>query len=222
MMFMPREMAQALLMTSALAVSTVASAEVDRAVLDRGKEVSALCVACHMESGWGSSIDGYEYRPRLTGMDPSYMVHQIQSFKDGTRINPSMKPFADLLTEEQMHDVSYYYASLPAIKAEGIEPSVSEEVLAHGQELIYNGDWNRYIPACVACHGVDAYGVGVSFPNINGQDPAYVKKAINDWKEETRSNDPLELMSRIAKRLTEEDIDAVAAYLASQPAVKEE
>ena len=94
--------------------------------------------------------------------------------------------------------------------------------MARGKDLIYNGDWNRYIPACVACHGVDAYGIGTSFPNLNGQNPAYVKKAINDWKEETRTNDPLELMARVAKRLTEEDIDAVAAYLASQPAVKEE
>ena len=223
MVFKPREMAKALLlMTGALAVSTVTSAEVDLAVLERGKEVSALCIACHMESGSGSSIEGFEYRPRLTGMDPTYMVHQIQSFKDGTRINHSMKPFADLLTDEQMHDVSHYYASLPAVKAEDYEVNASEDVLARGKDLIYNGDWNRYIPACVACHGVDAYGIGTSFPNLNGQNPAYVKKAINDWKEETRTNDPLELMARVAKRLTEEDIYAVAAYLASQPAVKEE
>ena len=223
MMFKPREMAKALLlMTGALAVSTVASAEVDLAVLERGKEVSALCIACHMESGSGSSIEGFEYRPRLTGMDPAYMVHQIQSFKNGTRINHSMKPIADLLTDEQMHDVSHYYASLPAVKAEDYEVKASEDVLVRGKDLIYNGDWNRYIPACVACHGVDAYGIGTSFPNLNGQNPAYVKKAINDWKEETRTNDPLELMARVAKRLTEEDIDAVAAYLASQPAVKEE
>lgn len=223
MVFMPKKMANALLlMSGVLAVATATGAEVDQAVLDRGKEVSALCIACHMESGSGSSIEGFEYRPRLTGMNPDYMIHQIQSFRDGTRVNASMKPFADLLTDEQMHDVSHYYASLPAIKADDFEVIVSDDVLAHGKKLIYKGDWDRYIPACVACHGVDAYGIGVSFPNINGQNPAYLKKAINDWKEETRSNDPLELMSRVAKRLTEKDIEAVAAYLASQPAVKED
>ncbi len=222
MMFRSREMAKALLMTGALAVTTVASAEVDQATLDRGKEVSALCVACHMESGSGSSVAGFEYRPRLTGLSADYLVHQIKSYKDGTRVNASMKPFADLLTEEQMNDVSHYYASLPAIKAEDFKVEASEEVLAHGKELVHNGDWNRYIPACVACHGVDAYGIGASFPNINGQNPEYVKKAINDWKDETRTNDPLELMARIAKRLTDEDVEAVAAYLASQPATKEE
>ena len=223
MVFKPKKMATALLlMSGVLAVATATGAEVDQAVLDRGKEVSALCIACHMESGSGSSIEGFEYRPRLTGMNPDYMIHQIQSFRDGTRVNASMKPFADLLTDEQMHDVSHYYASLPAIKADDFEVIVSDDVLAHGKKLIYKGDWDRYIPACVACHGVDAYGIGVSFPNINGQNPAYLKKAINDWKEETRSNDPLELMSRVAKRLTEKDIEAVAAYLASQPAVKED
>ena len=223
MVFMPKKMAYALLlMSGVLAVATATGAEVDQAVLDRGKEVSALCIACHMESGSGSSIEGFEYRPRLTGMNPDYMIHQIQSFRDGTRVNASMKPFADLLTDEQMHDVSHYYASLPAIKADDFEVIVSDDVLAHGKKLIYKGDWDRYIPACVACHGVDAYGIGVSFPNINGQNPAYLKKAINDWKEEIRSNDPLELMSRVAKRLTEKDIEAVAAYLASQPAVKED
>lgn len=223
MVFMPKKIANALLlMSGVLAVATATGAEVDQAVLDRGKEVSALCIACHMESGSGSSIEGFEYRPRLTGMNPDYMIHQIQSFRDGTRVNASMKPFADLLTDEQMHDVSHYYASLPAIKADDFEVIVSDDVLAHGKKLIYKGDWDRYIPACVACHGVDAYGIGVSFPNINGQNPAYLKKAINDWKEETRSNDPLELMSRVARRLTEKDIEAVAAYLASQPAVKED
>ena len=223
MVFKPKKMATALLlMSGVLAVATATGAEVDQAVLDRGKEVSALCIACHMESGSGSSIEGFEYRPRLTGMNPDYMIHQIQSFRDGTRVNASMKPFADLLTDEQMHDVSHYYASLPAIKADDFEVIVSDDVLAHGKKLIYKGDWDRYIPACVACHGVDAYCIGVSFPNINGQNPAYLKKAINDWKEETRSNDPLELMSRVAKRLTEKDIEAVAAYLASQPAVKED
>ena len=222
MMLRPREMVKALLMTGVMAVSSHAVAEVDQAVLDRGKEVSALCIACHMESGSGSSVEGVEYRPRLTGLDPAYMVHQIQSFKDGTRVNASMKPFADLLTDEQMSDVSHYYASLPATKADDYEVKASEEEIAHGEYLVHNGDWNRYIPACVACHGVDAYGIGVTFPNINGQNPEYVKKAINDWKEETRTNDPLDLMSRIAMRLSEEDINAVAAYLASQPAVKEE
>lgn len=223
MVFMPKKMANALLlMSGVLAVATATGAEVDQAVLDRGKEVSALCIACHMESGSGSSIEGFEYRPRLTGMNPDYMIHQIQSFRDGTRVNASMKPFADLLTDEQMHDVSHYYASLPAVKADDFEVIVSDDVLAHGKKLIYKGDWDRYIPACVACHGVDAYGIGVSFPNINGQNPAYLKKAINDWKEEIRFNDPLELMSRVAKRLTEKDIEAVAAYLASQPAVKED
>ena len=223
MVFKPKKMATALLlMSGVLAVATATGAEVDQAVLDRGKEVSALCIACHMESGSGSSIEGFEYRPRLTGMNPDYMIHQIQSFRDGTRVNASMKPFADLLTDEQMHDVSHYYASLPAVKADDFEVIVSDDVLAHGKKLIYKGDWDRYIPACVACHGVDAYGIGVSFPNINGQNPAYLKKAINDWKEEIRFNDPLELMSRVAKRLTEKDIEAVAAYLASQPAVKED
>ncbi|SUA56858.1 Cytochrome c552 [Oligella urethralis] len=222
MMFRSREMTKALLMTGALAISSVAIAQVDQAVLDRGKEVSALCVACHMESGAGSSIPGVEYRPRLTGLDAGYIQHQVESYKNGTRVNVSMKPFADLLTEQQLHDVAHYYASLPAVKAEDFKVEASEETLALGEKLVYHGDWNRYIPACVACHGVDAYGIGNTFPNINGQNPAYVKKAINDWKEDSRTNDPLHLMSRVAKRLTEADIDAVAAYLASQPAAKEE
>ena len=70
------------------------------------------------------------------------MIHQIQSFRDGTRINASMKPFADLLTDEQMHDVSHYYASLPAVKAEDFEVNASEEVLEHGKELGLIGEWS--------------------------------------------------------------------------------
>lgn len=204
-----------------LSTSLTAQAEVDEAVIQRGKEVSALCVACHMESGAGSSIEGFEYRPRLTGLDPEYMVQQIQAFKEGTRFHASMKPFADLLTDEQMHDVSQYYATLPVVKAEDFTVDVSEEVLARGKELVEHGDWSRYVPACVSCHGVGAYGVGVAFPNINGQNPAYVIRAIEQWKSGERSNDPLGLMTGVAQRLSESDVEAVAAYLASQPAARE-
>lgn len=89
------------------------------------------------------------------------------------------------------------------------------EVLALGEELAVNGDWERGIPACFKCHAEGAVGVGPAFPPLAGQHPDYIARQIKAWKTGTRRNDPLDLMKRLAENITDDEIHAVAAYLAS-------
>ena len=67
--------------------------------------------------------------------------------------------------------------------------------------------------ACGACHGVTGLSASPSFPNLAGQNDAYIAKQLADFKSGHRS-DPL--MSPMAAGLSSDDMDNLAAYFSSQ------
>src|SRR5690606_8409465 len=91
-----------------------------------------------------------------------------------------------------------------------------DELLAHGEKLALRGDWDRYVIACVSCHGPGNAGVGSDFPRLAGQHPEYIKAQLVAYRDGIRTNDPINLMSSIAQRMNDHDIDAVSAWLGSQ------
>lgn len=184
---------------------------------DRGKETAVLCSACHQENGAGKDNSGEaESWPRLAGLPAAYLHKQMLDIKNGEREAPSMTAFANMLDEQQIADISAYYAALPIPDIESIEADAA--LLAHGEKLAMRGDWDRYLPPCVACHGPDNRGAGDIFPPLAGQHAHYLQKQLQLWESGQRRNDVNELMLSIAKRLTPEDIQAVSLYLAAQAA----
>lgn len=184
--------------------------------LEAGKASAALCVACHQADGTGMAVPNGEPWPALAGMDAGYLLKQLQDFKAGARTNASMQPFAQMLNDEQMRNVAAYYASLPP--RAGTPSQASAELLAHGEKLALRGDWDRYVVACVSCHGPGNGGVGSDFPRIAGQLPEYIKAQLIAYRDGSRANDPIDLMSAIAQRMTDHDIEAVSAWLGTQSA----
>jgi cytochrome c553 len=69
---------------------------------------------------------------------------------------------------------------------------------------------------CQACHGLDGNSPTPDYPKLAGQYPDYLAKALRDYKSGARKNP---IMAGMAGALTATDIDNVAAYYASQPAV---
>lgn len=203
-----------------LVLASVNAAELDTAAIERGQTAAVTCVACHQADGSGMNIPGGESWPRLAGLEQQYLVAQLQAFKDGSRNSASMLPFAMMLSDEQVVDVAAYYASLPIPAI--TPPEVDEAVLEHGRKLATQGDWDRYIVACVSCHGIGNQGNGAVFPGLAGQQPAYIAQQIKAWQNGTRTNDPQQLMAAIAKRMNDDDIAAVSAWLATQPAKGQE
>lgn len=84
---------------------------------------------------------------------------------------------------------------------------------AKGAALFVNGDAARGVMACVACHGVDGNSGIPQNPKLAGQHEAYLKKQLHDFQGPNRNN---AVMTMIAKALSEEDINNLAAYLAKQ------
>ena len=202
------------------AMSSAMAEELSPEAIERGKAASATCVACHQADGGGMNIPGGESWPRLAGLDRDYLIDQLHSFKDGSRENASMLPFATMLNDEQIYDVASYYASLPIPQA--TPPEADEDLMKRGEQLAVQGDWDRYIVSCTKCHGADNQGNGATFPALAGQHPSYISQQLKAWQNGTRTNDPQHLMLNIAKRLDDNDIAAVSAWLAAQPAKAQE
>lgn len=174
---------------------------------------ATACVACHGPDGAGNGSAGF---PRLAGLNADYLAKQLHDFQSGRRQNAVMAPIAKALDDGEIRAVAEHYAELPAPQIQA--PEAEPEVLALGETLATIGRWSDTIPACVQCHGPGTRGVAPHFPGIAGQHAGYIEAQIKAWKAGQRSNDPNDLMKVVADRLSDEDIHAVAAYLASQPA----
>lgn len=183
----------------------------------RGKEAAAVCVACHQADGTGKNNAGAEAWPQLAGLNADYIAKQLADYKSGRRVNASMTAFAQILSEQQVVDVAAYYSQLPPGRGDGGQ-NADEATLARGELLAERGDWGSYLVSCKSCHGPGNQGAGSGFPGIAGQHAGYIEAQLKAWQANTRTNDPQDLMGTIARRMSDSDIRAVAAWLSTQPA----
>ncbi|HQU14627.1 MAG: cytochrome c4 [Chromatiales bacterium 21-64-14] len=66
---------------------------------------------------------------------------------------------------------------------------------------------------CRACHGPDGNSLNPQWPNLAGQSAPYIVKQLQDFKAGRRTNP---LMSPQAAKLSEQDMEDLAAYFSSQ------
>ncbi|WP_321811786.1 MULTISPECIES: c-type cytochrome [unclassified Burkholderia] len=171
----------------------------------------AACIGCHGAQGEGNAAAGF---PRLAGTHAAYLSAQLAAFADGSRQNPVMQPLAKLLSPRDRDAVSAYFASLPAPPAIAASDAASIDPANTGAWLATRGRWSQGLPACAQCHGAGGLGVGTAFPPLAGQPATYIAGQLNGWKRGTRAPGPMALMPMIAGKLSDADIDAVAAYYA--------
>ena len=69
--------------------------------------------------------------------------------------------------------------------------------------------------ACAACHGADGNSANPEWPTLAGQHQGYIAKQLKDYKSGRRQN---AMMSGMAAPLSDQDIEDLAAYFASQNA----
>lgn len=174
---------------------------------------AASCAACHGADGMGNAAAGY---PRLAGLPKTYIAEQLKLLADGQRKNAVMAGMAKPLSPQQMDALAAYYSAMkPGTYTPAAAPAAAEAAL--GQRLALRGDWDKGIPACIRCHGPGLEGVGQNFPPLAGQSAAYIAGQIKAWQDGSRAGDPLGLMHTVASRMTAQQTQAVAAWIAAQP-----
>ena len=170
-----------------------------------GKSKSTTCAACHGADG----ISATDIWPNLAGQHASYLRKQMMEFKSGSRENPQMSPMATPLSDEDINDVSAYYASKSAkigvAKTDGLEL---------GERLYRAGNSKTGLSSCMACHGPNGAGIPpAKYPSLRGQHTAYTVAQLKGFKAESRNNDKNSVMRSIAGKMTNAEIEAVANYI---------
>lgn len=187
-----------------------------------GQTKAAACAACH---GLDGNPSDPQY-PRLAGMPERYTAGELVLFKHGERTSGMaaiMVPFASMLSAQDMRDVGAWFASQRA--SAGIAddtlivagPNQGMKFYEVGQRLYRAGDAARGIPACTACHGPSGAGnPGPAYPAVHGQQSAYVARRLEEYRGGTttiKDATKFNLMARVAKSLTDEEIQSLGSYL---------
>jgi cytochrome c553 len=173
------------------------------------------CASCHGAKGEGT---GNAYFPRLAGKPAGYLMNQLVAFRSGRRHYPPMNYLLEFLPDAYLQAMADYFAEQRPPLPAASEPEVSQEILAHGQALATQGDYARGIPACQSCHGPTLTGMEPAIPGLLGLRPSYVSAQLGAWRYGTRTATAPDCMQIVAGHLTEDDVKAVAAWLATRPA----
>ncbi|MEQ1531760.1 MAG: c-type cytochrome [Methylococcales bacterium] len=165
---------------------------VSAADLKAGEQKSENCVGCHGAKGQSSNPQV----PKLAAQQSAYRANQLAAFKAGERKSGPMQAMAGNLTEDDMSNLAGYFAGLSAVKAGG-DASLAKAGQAKAA-------------MCLGCHGSAGEGRG-QFPRLAGQQPDYLVAQLKNFKAGARKGGP---MQGVAGSLSEEDMKAIAAYLA--------
>lgn len=170
-----------------------------------GKAASAVCAGCHGVDG----ISALPVTPSLAGQGAPYLYKQLAEFKSGARVNAVMQGMVAALDDEAMHNLAAFYAEMPVA-----EPASEPDNLELGRQIFQGGITAIQVPACAGCHAPDGAGNDAAkFPRLGGQRSDYVVSTLKEFRSGTRANDPGRMMQMVAKRLSDEEIDAVANYV---------
>lgn len=175
--------------------------------LEAGKTKAIRCGACHGPDG--NSVN--PQWPSIAGQHAPYIVRQLEAFQNGERTNILMSSQAMTLTEQDMKDVAVFFAAQPAAAKSVADPGLVEK----GEALYRGGDKESGAAACLTCHGPTGRGnPSARYPLLRGQHATYIAATLREYANETRKSDgTTRIMRDIAKRLSEDDIVAVAAYV---------
>lgn len=183
----------------AVAIFALASASAQAAEAAAVKEKAEMCTACHGEAG----ISQTENIPSLAGQPDQFIQWQLVFFRGGARKNEQMQPIAEQVSNEDIRAFGAYFASLtPPKPAPDDDPDLSKKgaQAAAGRR-------------CASCH-TDTYAGTKAVARIAGQREEYLVKALHEYKSGMRSGGAGAAMTDVAYPLSDEEITALAHYLA--------
>ncbi|WP_298106737.1 c-type cytochrome [Bradyrhizobium sp.] len=183
----------------AAAWSIASTASSPAADMEAVKKKAELCATCHGENG----ISQTENVPSLAGQPDQFIQWQLVFFRSGSRKSEQMQSIVEQLDNQDIRNLGAYFASLTPPKAtKDDNPDLSKKgaQAANGRR-------------CANCH-TDSFAGKGAVARIAGQREEYLLKALHDYKSGARSGGGMAAMADVAYPLSEEEITALAHYLA--------
>jgi len=207
-------LASFILVGSALAADAAhappAAAKADPAkggsLYDTGDNARGLpaCASCH-GAGGNSTINT---NPRLAGQVDTYIHKQLVDFTTPNRNQPVMTTYAKMLSEDEKKNIAAYLATQQPKQG----AARNKDTLELGRKIYRGGIADRGVAACASCHGATGSGIPAQYPRLAGQHQDYTVAQLQAFKAGGRNNSPQ--MSTLAKRLSDDEMKAVADYIA--------
>lgn len=181
------------------------------------EKLAKSCNGCHGKNGRGGTNTK---QPRLAGQNAKYIYAQLKAFQSGKRKDPSMAAQTAKMTDQQMRDLSAFFAQ-QRVKV----GAANKELSKLGAEIYRAGDATRGVPACTGCHGPRGLGnAAAGYPALSGQFDKYIQTQMRIYRAGNRyvvkdekdleKNFPLaKIMYGVAKNMTDEQIDAVSSFI---------
>jgi cytochrome c553 len=228
LMFLPSLMLFAVMLQTQAAFAENAAAYVradvanGQTIYNEGKGDATACAGCHGEKALG--MDAMS-SPRLANIGQAYILKQFADYDAGIRndagMGAVMNGIAKALSQQDRIDVAAYLDSLEY----ATEPSDLKALAADGGKIgspdgggtIMTRGIKPLVPACQDCHGFS--GRARNIPAIHQQKYVYLVNQLTRYRDGSRANDrkvgKTGIMRGIAKKLTDENIADIAAYLST-------
>ena len=162
--------------------------------------LARTCNNCH---GDGHSAGGS--MPSIGGQPEAYLKNILLQWKKGERYSATMGRLIKGYSDEELAALAHYFSQ------QHWTP-VAQQLDA---ALVKNGK-GKATALCAGCHGATGSEPGDDeTPKLNGQTAQYMEMELMKYRDETVSM-PNKMMRKVAMKLKEEDLAAIADYFASQ------
>jgi len=177
-----------------------------------GAKKNAMCIGCHGIVGYQASFPEVHKVPKISGQSAKYIASALNAYKKGDRKHPTMRGIAASLTDQDIADLSAFYAASGVV--EGTAALAAAPAAAgHAAELVAKGN-------CTSCHGASfSAPIDPTYPRIAGQHDDYLFVALKSYKNDSsaqvgRAN---AIMGGVAKQFSNAELKELAAYVGSLP-----
>lgn len=171
--------------------------------------VVQTCARCHVDNGTAMA-DGAI--PNIAILGEGYFRTALQKYASGNRHSGFMQPVATQLDESQIAALARYYTAQPRHRSDS---AANPADLALGERIAKVGDARQGVGGCAGCHDVTR-AANKAYPAIDGQHRAYIAGRMRQFRAAPATGGGGNPMIAIAKRLTDREIDALAAFYAAR------
>jgi cytochrome c553 len=195
-----------IIVATCVAAPVAATATEGKPDVGKARAEAAGCFACHGVDGVATA-DGLatdKNVPNLAAQPDLYLQFQLVFFRKGVRKNEVMNAMAEQLSDDDLRNVSAYFASLPAPNAPAPPDTAPQDTELAGK--VVQGI------RCTNCHGDHLEGVD-NIPRIAGQREDYLYKALRDFKSGARTSTGAAGMAEVVYLLGDTEMKALAHYL---------
>jgi len=173
---------------------------------DTGDNARGLpaCASCHGAGGNSTIVAN----PKLAGQVGTYLHKQLVDFTTPNRNQPVMTTYARMLSEEEKQNIAAWLATQQPKQG----AARNKDTLDLGRKIYRGGIAERGVAACASCHGATGSGIPAQYPRLAGQHQDYTIAQLQAFKTNARNNSPQ--MGTLAKRMSDDEMKAVADYIA--------